>query len=178
MTAFLVLTCEREPPPLPYSLNSGKEIVVFFIGAKACGTCDTPELRAALAAMRDTLSRRTAGGVKIVLVGVDLDWVLGDGLDYLRQFGTFDQETIGRNWLNTDAVRLVWRDSLALPALPQVVVVEHDIGVGQRRVTVTPDYLLTRRVGAHRIANWVDSGAPLPALPTIPSTAAPGDHRD
>jgi hypothetical protein len=81
---------------------------------------------------------------------------------YLHKLADFDQWIVGQNWANDAVVRLVWRDSTAVPALPQLVVLERNIGQrpaapggSPSRPYFGPDTVLQRFLSAGAIANWV-----------------------
>jgi len=90
----------------------------------------------------------------VSFVGIATDWSLTEGLRFLTQYGPFDQVIVGSNWLNLGAIEYIWRELPGRPALPQVVVVERDLRVGQTIINVSPDKLLARRIGVDELISW------------------------
>lgn len=146
-------------------LRTGDEIIVVFIGASFCGGTKRPGLKETVREMNRLLTERAhAVGYGSVTIGVALDWSIEEGLSFLREFGPFDEIAVGRNWLNVDAIRYIWKDLPGSPTLPQVVVVHRHVDVGAVAVDVGVERLLVRKLGADRIEQWVSAGAVLPSL--------------
>jgi hypothetical protein len=100
--------------------------------------------------------------VSFAATGVALDWKLDSAVAYLRTLADFDQWIVGQNWGNDAVVRLVWRDSTAIPAVPQLIVLER--AVGERPRTdgrpgnvpyFGPERVVQRFISAAAISGWV-----------------------
>lgn len=118
-----------------------------------------PALRAALQLLSEEARRDSTA---FTATGVALDWEPDSGVVYLRKLADFDQWIVGQNWGNDAAVRLVWRDSTGIPAIPQLIVLER--AIGERRTTegrggsrpyFGPERVVQRFISANAIANWV-----------------------
>ena len=75
----------------------------------------------------------------------------------------FDRVVIGGNWTNVGVEQFVLRDSLAELVMPQVVLMERTVQLGQR-VTVSEPRVLRRITGGADIPAWFAAGAPIPVL--------------
>ncbi len=156
-------TAERDLP-------NGKELVVVYIGATSCGPCLLPATKAAVARMKTLLaSFATKNGYAFSAVGVSTDWVTADGIKFLNDNAPFDQLVIGGNWTNLAVEHYIWRDSSANPAMPQVVVLERSVTLGDR-IAISPARVLRRVFGSDEIPKWVEAGAPV-ALAAAPAPA-------
>lgn len=121
-----------------------------------------PALRAALRLLSEQARRDSAS---FTAIGVALDWELDSAVMYLRKLADFDQWIVGQNWGNDAVVRLIWRDSTVIPAIPQLVVLERDIGerprTDGRQGNVPyfgPERVVLRFLSADAIAKWVLAG--------------------
>ncbi len=143
-----------------YRLRSGKEIVVVLIGSQSCGASKVPAFLEAMDTLRVLLQVRSGReGFRFSITGVALDWSPAVGLAFLESLGDFDEIIVGRNWLNTGALRYVWKDIPGPASLPQVLVLERDVEVGPAGVTLRTERPMARVVGTDRIIEWVRAGA-------------------
>ena len=140
-----------------------KERIAVLISSRDCiGGRDprfVPAFRAALRLMAEAARRDS---VAFSATGVAIDWEPDSGAVYLRKLADFDQWIVGKNWANDAAIRLVWRDSTGIPAVPQLVVLERGIGERPRAdggpgnmPYFGPETVLQRFLSANAIANWV-----------------------
>jgi hypothetical protein len=97
-----------------------------------------------------------------VSLGVALDWSIRDGLEFLGEFGPFDEVMVGRSWLNSGGVRYMWRDIPGEPVCPSIIGTTRQVDVTQTAITVSEEELLLRKVGLTEIEQWGDLGFPLP----------------
>lgn len=121
-----------------------------------------PALRAALRLLAEQAHRDNMG---FTATGVALDWKLDSAVMYLSKLADFDQWIVGQNWGNEAVVRLVWRDSTAIPAIPQLIVIERSTGERPRNdgrpgnvPYFGPDRVVHRFISAYDIAQWVLNG--------------------
>jgi hypothetical protein len=144
-------------------LPKGKELVVVYVGAKSCGPCLLPATKAAVREVNRLLAAAaTKGGYAFSAMGVSTDWSTADGVSFLADNGPFDQLVIGGNWANLAAEHFIWRQPGAVPAMPQVIVVERTVMAGESGVTFTAPRTLHRVFGGDEIQKWAAAGAPLP----------------
>ena len=166
-TAILALACvassasaQATQPAVPRS-ETRREIVAVFIGMNICCYPVSDSLREPLALVRRQLADQAMRqGAQFRMVGVALDWSPEEGWEYLRSLGRFDEVSVGSNWRNGQAEMLMWRDSTARPAVPQLVVYEHDVGTSTGAMTFGPRRTI-RTLGAAEIGPWARAGAPL-----------------
>ena len=153
-TPVLAQTADRELP-------KGKELVAVYVGAKSCGPCLLPATKAAIAQMKTLLSDYAMKhGYAFSAVGVSTDWSTADGIAFLNDNGPFDQLVVGGNWTNLAVEHYIWRDTNAVPAMPQVIVLERTVTPGER-IEFTAPRVLHRVFGAEEIPKWVSAGAPI-----------------
>lgn len=145
----------RPTRPEP-SLRPGREVEVIFIGSSSCGAAGRKDLAQALDSLRAFMladaARRDYG---VYFTGVALDWQVAAGFKFLEPFGPFDEVSVGRNWLNSSAVRYVWRDVPGKPEIPQLVLIERTVELGAQAMVVGEDRLLERVMGADNIVTYV-----------------------
>ena len=134
-----------------------------------------PALRAALRLLAEQARQDSSS---FSATGVALDWAPDTAAMYLHKLADFDQWIAGQNWGNDAAVRLIWRDSTGIPAIPQLIVLERSIGSRPRNDgregTVPffgPDRVVQRFLSADAIAKWVLARAENPT----PRTSLPGN---
>jgi hypothetical protein len=133
-------------------LRTGHEIVVVFVGSSTCGASRNSALQAAVQRVRDSLASQAASASKtFAYIGVSLDWSVQDGLSFLKEFGPFDEITVGGNWLNMASLFYILRDIPGPPRLPQILVLEREIHAGPDGVRIGNDTLLERKVGVDAI---------------------------
>lgn len=142
-------------------LSEGRELVAVYIGSTDCGPCQLPPVKSAVRTMKSLLAAQAKQhGMAMTVIGVAEDWDLKRGAAFLEPLGPFDQVVIGGNWTNVAVEQFVLRDSLALMAMPQVVVLERTVQLGER-VTVSEPHVLKRISGGVDIPAWVAAGAPV-----------------
>ncbi len=140
------------------NLESGVEVLAVVIGSQSCGASTTPGFSGAIARILTELETdATRHGRRFSSVGVALDQSPADGIQFLSTIGSFDEVMVGRSWLNSGAVHYIWRDIAGMPALPQLVLVERSVSVGERSISIGSDKLLARHVGIDQIMSWSKS---------------------
>jgi hypothetical protein len=166
LALFVVLASQRADAQGPdyapsQRLAEGRELVAVYIGSTDCGPCQWPQVKNAVRAMKSLLAAQAAKrGVALTVIGAAQDWDVKRGAAFLEPLGAFDQVAIGGNWTNLAVEQFVLRDSLAEMAMPQVVLMERTVRVGER-VTVSEPRLLRRISGGADIPAWVAAGAPI-----------------
>jgi thiol-disulfide isomerase/thioredoxin len=152
---------------------NGREIVAVYFGANWCGPCRSPATKAAILRMKPLLATQAkAAGADFAAMVVALDRSFADGAAFIKDLGAFDEYSIGGDLASTAAQAYIWSDSLAIPAVPQVIVFERDVSVQRGRpMTFGPRHVLAR-VAGDSIPGWVRIGAPL-HLTAISRAASP-----
>lgn len=144
-----------------YELRKGREIVLVLVGAAFCGAQREPGFPQAVEdAKLRVREQAKARGAQFRAVAVSLDWRTDEAMSFLDSFGTFDEVTVGSNWLNEGAQRYIWRDLPGLPAVPQLLVIEREIEI-EPRVQVRSERVVKRIAGAAPAMEWVKAGAKL-----------------
>ena len=128
-----------------------------------------PALRAALRILADESIRDSS---QFRAIGVAMDFNPDSAAMYLHGLADFDQWVVGGNWGNDVVVRRVWQDSVAVPFIPQLLVIERSMGRQTRRNGLVgmyfgPDRVVQRLTNADEIAQWVlKESARLSSAPT------------
>jgi hypothetical protein len=148
--------------------KSGRYLLAYVLVASDCGYSTERLARKALRALPDSLRAvHGAAFTNVSVVGVALDEDLGAGIRFLKELGRsgrgFDEISVGKGWLNEQIVRLVWREGMATPSLPQVVLVARrvDARTYPRHIDTQRDSVLLTVTGRNDIVAWVSAGVPL-----------------
>ena len=140
------------------SLPTGTNLEAVFLGASTCDGSRSSSLpntlKAAFGLLRDSAA---AVGARFSSIGIAIDWVPAVGVSWLKGVADFDEVIAGKNWANLGAIEYLWHDSLAVPAMPQLMVVTRIIHAGSARVVTTEPQVLLRLVGEGAIREWVKS---------------------
>jgi len=141
-----------------------EELVMVFVGASRCGFCTSPEMAPLVRRAAASLRERAANeGATLVSVGVAVDWVPGEGWRFLERILNFDEVVIGRQWLNSEVVELVWGLRPADPVTPQIIVYRQKTVPPSKfvRASISRGRPIKRVAGLGGIRGWVDTGCPL-----------------
>lgn len=149
-----------------------RELVLVFFSTSECVGNREPELGASPRAMKRVLAARAAAaGESFSALGAAAEWSISDGLAYLLEgksrwgehdFGAWDEVQAGRNWLASAALDHVWRDPAGAPTVPQVILLEREVGLQGQRIVASEDVPILRLLGSDEITGWVRAGMPLP----------------
>ncbi len=155
---------DSTPAPFP----SGRYLTAFVFVSSECALCAEQHTKRALGALRDSLvAFQHDSFANISVVGVAIDKDLGAGIHYLLSLGpkgrVFDELSVGNSWMNEFVTALVWRDGVAKPLVPQVVVIGRHVDASgyPRYIEVQPDEILGHISGRDSLIAWVASGTPL-----------------
>ena len=166
-------------PVNPFASANGTHLIAYFFTASDCGWSRLLSQSTAVKDMAVRLRSLPATSyAQVSVVGVDLDEDIDVGLKTLSQLGkgTFDQVIVGGSWLNEQIVRLVWRDGVIEPSLPQVFIIERPINtesyVSDYKIVVDDDRIVGTLVGERQITNWMRDGYPIPPRGAVPSADA------
>ena len=142
-------------------LPEGRELVVVYFGATSCVPCHLPQVKNAVRAMKPLLAAQAKQrGMALTVIGSAQDWDVKQGATFLEPLGAFDQVVIGGNWTNVAVEQFMLRDSLTEMMMPQVVLLERTVRLGER-ITVSEPRVLRRITGGDGIPAWVKAGAPI-----------------
>ncbi len=157
----------QRPDYVPtYQLPEGRQFLVVYIGASTCGPCLLPNVETAVRSMKTLIAAQaTQMHASFSVIGVANDWEVTKAAAFLDSLGTFDQVVLGGNWTNLATERFVWRDPQGTPAMPQILVFERTVTLGDR-ITFSEPRMLRRLTGAEQIPAWVAAGAPISAPDT------------
>jgi hypothetical protein len=148
--------------PTTPPVRSGRELVLVFIGSTVCAPSRQPGFNKVVREVAEQLRIKAyAQGRRFELVGVALSGSTAEGVQFLSDFGPFDELIAGRGWLNSGATDFVWRDLPGTSAVPQLLVLNRNIDVSRRGIRISPDSLVIRVTGVERIRSWSAAGAPL-----------------
>ena len=152
-------------------VSPGQEFILVFIGSYECAASRAPELAPAFRDAQTSLRARVAAeNAEFVTVGVAVDWVVDEGLAFLKDIATFDEMSAGRSWLNSSAVPLLWGAQAGEPALPQIVLLSRRIVADPGSYRIDEERVLLRKVGLDEILQWQALGFPSADLPRLPPT--------
>ncbi|NOT07254.1 MAG: hypothetical protein HOP28_03520 [Gemmatimonadales bacterium] len=150
-------------PAIPFA--SGKHLVAYMLLSADCGFCTEKVAKQAISRIRDSLrASQEKAFVHISVVAVLLDDDIRAGIKYAESLNSgFDELSIGGSWLNEHVIRLIWRDALATPQIPQVLLFERpvDASAYPRSIDVQRDSLVLSVAGRSDLIDWVNAGAPL-----------------
>ena len=142
---------------------SGVELIAIYIDAEFCGPCHDPQFKKALRKVKTILSDRAAKEQQSFSVtGVSTDWEVEKGLKYLRSIGPFDEIIAGKSLFNHAASEYIWKDSSGSSVVPQLVLIEREVGYKDGRALISNYRVLARHIGTAEIISWVGKGAPRP----------------
>lgn len=142
----------------------GNELVMVFVGSPTCGASTDPAVARLVREAADHLRARSVGeDARMVSVGVSLNWVPGEGWRYLSRIMNFDEVVIGRSWVNSELIELVWEYPHAIAATPQIIVFRQNVTPPSDTVRAslrreTPTVWAT---GPNGIRDWAEAGYPL-----------------
>ena len=142
---------------------NGVELIVIYIGAEFCGPCHDPQLKNAIREMKTILVDRAAKEQQsFSITGVSIDWEVDKGIKYLRSLGPFDEIIAGKSLFNQAASEYIWKDSSGSSVVPQLVLIEREVGYKDGRALISNYRVLARHIGTAEIISWVGKGAPRP----------------
>lgn len=150
---------QQDPPAFGagYAARAGDEVLFVFIGGSFCAGSKYVGLRESVGRLERALRvQAETSGKLFTTIGVALDDSTELGAHFLHEFGEFDEIVVGHNWLNSAVVKYVWRDIPGDAALPQVLLLERHLDHQSDAITVGPERLLARTLGADRIMLWAD----------------------
>ncbi|HEX2092938.1 MAG TPA: hypothetical protein VHG28_11070 [Longimicrobiaceae bacterium] len=147
-------------PSARIELGTNHEIVLVFLGASFCGASQRKGFDEVVEQGKILLSNQAKkDGRTFRTIGVALDWDTDKGIEFLEEFGRFDEIAAGGNWGSDPAIKYIWRDLPGRSAVPQIVILERQIEETPRATEVTREVVLRRLHGIEEIESWVANGA-------------------
>lgn len=146
-----------------YSLHAGTvtELTLIYIGADTCSPCHAPSLKQALENVKVKLLKfAESNDLQFSVIGIANDISIDRGLDFLKNSGYFDEIIVGKNFLNTGTVDYIWNNDQTDYEIPQVIVFEREITIGDN-ISVGPKNYVAKYSGKDEIEEWVKNGAVL-----------------
>ncbi len=99
-----------------YTRQEGPHLVLAFVGSSRCHWSNVPELPAAIEELKLALARLAdEQGLAFKAVGIAVDWMPEQGMEYLSRFGKFDEVSVG------------FKQS-GIPATPKTAISSHVMG--------------------------------------------------
>jgi hypothetical protein len=137
-------------------------LFVLIASSRSYGVRD-PGFKQHLARARELVAHEaTARGAVFGSIGISVDPVVDDGLEFLHDVGPFDEVDSGNNWESLGATVFLWRGVRVEPAVPQVLVVARDVDARNRLLVLGAERLLVQKIGSDSVIAWAAAGAPLP----------------
>lgn len=146
---------------LTSGLFSGRHLLLVYVGSASCAWCNHPSLPGYLDIVRDSLeTRATARGWAFVSIGVAANWGVDAGIDHLRKMRPFNEVAAGMSWLNSLALRYLFRDIPGEAATPELLVLTRGVRQSetlqvQATIDIGQEILLARKIGLPEIEHWV-----------------------
>lgn len=132
------------------------ELLLIFIGATFCGAATRPGFPAVVEKAKRVLAQQAVRDKKsFASIGIAVDNTVPAGLQFLGAFGKFDELIVGRNWLNSGAIKYIWKDVAGTPGIPRLLVVERTVLQADNAITFGPERLVLRKLGLSQIERWV-----------------------
>jgi hypothetical protein len=135
-----------------YQRIEGPQLVLLFVGSSTCSASADP----ALPDLIERLKLRVAeyadrNGLTFWASAIAADWLPAQGLRFLEPFGSFDEVTVGGNWMGHGLVRQTWDHGLQ-PATPGVYILKRELVVEEgslhlARLGLDDEHLLIHRQG-------------------------------
>lgn len=149
--------------------DPGDELVLVVIGSSTCGWSNSDEFEKLVSEGRRAIhAAAQRRGTRSTVVGVSQDERPEKGIEYLRRLGGFDEIAVGRGWRNGSILKYIYSDYPGLAATPQVLVLARTLVREGGQWGVEDERVLVRRVGVAAIGKWIDGGAQLGDIDTIP----------
>ncbi len=133
---------------------------MVYIGADWCKPCHKPSLKKALEKLKLTLHERAKEhNMGYSVMGIANDHPPKKGWEFIQSNGYFDEVIVGREWFNSGSIDFLINRSDSLPSVPQVIVFEREIDIGND-IKIGEKNILVRLKG-NEIEEWIENGADL-----------------
>ncbi|HUG38859.1 MAG TPA: hypothetical protein VMM12_00150 [Longimicrobiales bacterium] len=138
-------------PSMP--LQTGTDSALVLIVSSQCSVCSDPALVEQLGALLRKAQVASAGRLKVI--GIAVDPSPRDGYELLSRMGRFDEMNVGGGWSNLAFSDLLWGDSIAVWAVPQLVVLERQLDADGRTVVEKKREVQVAAMGARDVVSWL-----------------------
>lgn len=156
---------EEEVQTIRDSLAGPRDyLVAVFISASFCGANNHPGFRSGVKSLMSELEAvaPSLGYDLVQTVGVSIDVGPDEGIEYLDQFGQFDEVVSGANWVNTGSLKYLLETNTRL-AIPQVILIRRRIDHQRRSLKVLDEEVVSVLRGVDQIIDGLASpGVELP----------------
>lgn len=144
------------------STQPATEVVAVVISSSFCQANEVEGFHEAVAAIPRLVRNQTADQSDVItrFVGVAVDVDPETGTDYLLNLAEFDEVIGGGSWLNTATEKYMWGSYAIEQTIPQVILLRRTVTRSTDFVVLEESRLLDTIVGADRIIEWVNRGAP------------------
>ena len=142
-------------------LNNGTHLTFVFVAPTTIiSETFVQAVTGARSAMR---TRAMRDGLGFSTVGIADKWQVQEGLDLLAEFGTFDEVTVGRAWMNTGVQEYI--NTPRAPAkVPQLIIAVQAINMDTTPYVYGERHVLMRLIGSNEIEAWAGAKFPLRAI--------------
>lgn len=138
-----------------------EELNLVYIGASWCVPCLDDSLKQALEEIKLLLYEKTkTKEMNYSVIGIANDESVERGWNFLNGNGYFDEFILGKKWINSGSIDLIWNQEPVKPAVPQIIVFSRSIEYG-KGIEIGEKNILVRKAGKEAINEWLDEGAPL-----------------
>ena len=150
----------------PISYLPGKKLVFAYMGSEDCTFSLLPGFDSTVRRLSELIEAQAkAEGTPFSTLGISAGPSIHRGLEYLERFGPFDEIAIGREGLNTVAMRYLAEEFPAEASFPQVLVIERQLKSWEPGYSFETERVLVRAIGVPQIEAWVASNAPIRPRP-------------
>lgn len=161
-----VVSRRRSPPAAEQvtriSYKTGDQILFVYIGSEDCKFSLSAKFADLVTSARNSVSKQAKlATMDFSSLGVSAGPSAQAGIRYLARFGSFDQISSGRGWLNDSMEHYVWQTLIGDGAVPQIVVVKRHLDVRDPGYEFSNEKVLVRALGELQISKWVQDGAPI-----------------
>ena len=151
-----------------YKFRPGKEIVAVYVGSSYCGPCKSPEFKKDLMQMLVRTSHEVRESeANFWALGISVDSDIKVGYEFLKMAVPFDEISVGRSWENSAALRYVLTDEFGGPMVPQVILIEREVGKDASGLKIQNEKVLLRLIGPEELKKWLSRNIPLSEVKTF-----------
>ncbi|WP_141491626.1 hypothetical protein [Longimonas halophila] len=118
-----------QPRQFPNEDQVRSEYIVTYISSSTCVVAQMDRHDTIRAFIDQKRLEAEEQNRLFIVRGVSLDWDVEEGFSYLQSIADFDEISVGLNWINREALRLIWgdNDTAIQPRIPVLVIQERDI---------------------------------------------------
>lgn len=155
LVAGTVFRSDPVHAPMARWQPDGRDTLAVLFVSSTCPACNQADFMSAVSAATTDAASDSTSSVRFAAVAVD--WDSFAAIRYLDQLGLFSEIAVGNGWANSSVLRWVWSDSLSVPAVPQLALIERRFGTDSvsSRIQVLGDTIVGRILGAGAIQSWM-----------------------